>query len=84
LDSIRLVLLFVWHVLAACALFIVLCFGAIGLNLFTRWMVHLGMPVYITSVGSLLECLIFTTDVLCFVVYVIKEAALLIHQIMRQ
>lgn len=75
------ILIFAWHILVACVLFVAVCFGAIGLNLFTRWMSGLGMPVYITYAGSLLEYFVFTIDVLCFVVFVIKEAVVLIRQI---
>ena len=48
MDSVRLVAIFAWHVLAACVLFVAICFGAIGLNLFTEWMSSIGMPIYIT------------------------------------
>jgi hypothetical protein len=43
----------------------------------------IGMPVYITYAGSLLEYLVFTADVLCFVVFVLKEAIVLIRQIIQ-
>ncbi len=39
------------------------------------------MPAYITIAGSLLEYFVFTVDVVCFVVFVIKEALVLIRQI---
>jgi hypothetical protein len=66
-----------------CVLFVVICFGAIGLNLFTEWMSSIGMPAYITYAGSLLGYLVFTADVVCFVVFVIKEALVLIRQIVQ-
>jgi len=83
LDSVRLVGIFAWHVLAGSVLFAIVCFGAIGLQLFTQWMNSIGMPVYITYAGSLLEYLVFTADVLCFVVFVLKEAIVLIRQIIQ-
>ena len=83
MDSVRLVGIFAWHVLAGCVLFAIVCFGAIGLQLFTQWMNSIGMPVYITYAGSLLEYLVFTADVLCFVVFVLKEAIVLIRQIIQ-
>jgi hypothetical protein len=73
-----------WHIVAAYGLFMIICFVAIALNLFTDWMVWFGTPAYITSVGRILEYLIFAADVMCFVIYVIKEASLLIYQIVQQ
>jgi len=84
LDSVRLVAIFAWHVLAACVLFVAICFGAIGLNLFTQWMSSIGMPIYITYAGSVLEYLVFTADVICFIVFVVKEAIVLICQIIQR
>jgi hypothetical protein len=53
------------------------------INLFTEWMSSIGMPDYITYAGSLLGYLVFTADVVCFVVFVIKEALVLIRQIVQ-
>jgi hypothetical protein len=39
------------------------------------------MPIYITYAGSVLEYLVFTADVLCFIVFVVKETIVLIYQI---
>jgi hypothetical protein len=83
LHSVKLVLIFAWHILAACALFVAICFGAIGLNLFTEWMSSIGMPTYITTAGSLLAYFVFTIDVVCFVVFVVKEALVMIRQIVQ-
>ena len=44
-------------------------------------MVSIGMPAYITYAGSLLEYFVFTVDIVCFVVFVLKEAIVLIRQI---
>jgi hypothetical protein len=84
LNSIKLVGIFAWRVLAGCVLFVIICLGAIGLNLFTVWMNSIGMPIYITSAGGLLEYFVFTADVVCFVVFVIKEAIVLIRQIIQR
>jgi hypothetical protein len=84
LDSLKLVGIFAWHVLAGCVLFVTVCFGAIGLDVFTGWMNSIGMPIYITYAGSLLEYFVFTVDVVCFVVFVLKEAVLLIRQILQR
>ena len=84
MGSVRLVIIFVWHILADCALFVVVSFGAIGLNLFTRWRESIGMPTYITYGGELLAYLVFTIDVVCFVVFVIKEAVVLVRQIIHR
>ncbi len=65
-------------------LFVVVCFGAIGLALFTRWMESISMPVYITYGGELLAYLMFTLDVICFVVFVVKEAGVLIRRVINE
>ena len=46
-------------------------------------MSSIGMPAYIIYAGSLLAYLVFTADVVCFVVFVIKEALVLIRQIVQ-
>lgn len=84
MDDLKLVGIFAWHVLAGCILFVIICFGAIGLYLFTEWMISIGMPIYITYAGNLLTYLVFTADVVCFVVFVLKEAIVLIRQIIRK
>jgi hypothetical protein len=78
-----LVLIFVWHILAGTVLFVTVCLGAIGLNFVTRWMESIAIPIYITLGSELLAYLVFIVDVICFVVFVIKEAMVLVRQIIR-
>ena len=47
-------------------------------------MSSIGMPIYITYAGSVLEYLVFTADVICFIVFVVKEAIVLICQIIQR
>jgi hypothetical protein len=84
LQSIKLVLIFVWHILAGSVLFVVVCFAVIGLSLFTRWTGSIGIPIYITHGGELLAYFVFTIDVICFVVFVIKEAVVLVRRIIAE
>ena len=84
MASLKLIGIFAWRVLVACVVFGVICFGAIGLHFFTNWMTFIGMPVYITYAGNVLAYFLFTADVVCFVVFVIKESVVLIYRIIRE
>jgi hypothetical protein len=82
MHNLRLVTGFAFHTIVAVALFALIGGAAALLNIYTRLLENVGMSPLIIMAIHLTEYFLFGVDLLCFLVYVTREAWLLLREIM--
>lgn len=79
MHDLKLVAGFAFHVVVAVALFALIGSAAALLDYYTKILAGLGMAPLILEAIKATEYLLFALDTLCFVVYTIREAWLLLR-----
>jgi hypothetical protein len=83
-QTLKIVFLFVFHIVVASVLFAVLALAAFLLWRFTEWLKQLGAPEQIWYTCEFLSDLIFYLDVLCFLVFSGVEVWRLVSRMYEQ
>ena len=79
LHDLRLVAGFAFHTIAAAALFALVGAAAALLHYYTEGLAQLHLPGFILAAITWTEYLLFGVDLLCFLVYVLRETWLLLR-----
>lgn len=79
MHDLKLVAAFAFHTVAAVLLFALIGGAAALLDYYTGILGQLGLPVQLLKAIKLTEYLLFAVDLLCFVVYVLRETWLLLR-----
>jgi len=82
MHDLRLVTAFALHTIAAVLLFALIGGAAALLNYYTRFLETAGMPGLVIQAIHLTEYFLFGSDLLCFLVYVSREALLLLREML--
>ncbi len=82
MHNLRLVAAFAFHTVAAVGLFALIGGAAAMLNAYTRLLETAGMAPLIIQAIHLTEYFLFALDLLCFLVYVSREAWFLLRHIL--
>lgn len=82
MHDLRLITAFALHTVAAILLFALIGGAAALLNIYTRLLEGVGMSPLIIQAIHLTEYFLFGVDLLCFVVYVSREAWLLLREML--
>jgi hypothetical protein len=82
MHDLRLVTAFALHTIAAVLLFALIGGAAALLNYYTRFLETAGMPLLVIKAIHLTEYFLFGIDLVCFLVYVTREAWLLLRQML--
>ncbi len=82
MHNLRLISGFAFHTVAATALFALVGGAAALLAFYTRFLESLGMQPPIIVAIHLTEYFLFAADLVCFLVYVSREAWHLVHEIL--
>jgi hypothetical protein len=83
MHDLKLVGAFAFHTVAAVALFALIGGAAALLNFYTRLLENAGMSPLIIRAIHLTEYFLFAVDLLCFLVYVSREAWLLLRAMLQ-
>jgi len=81
MGNLKLVGIFVFHIGVGTLLFILVSLAAVLLHLFIDWLAYIKMPIYIIYPCGLLEYFVFALDFVCYIVYCIAEAHMLLRAI---
>ena len=80
MHDLKLVWQFAFHTVAALALFAIVAGAAALLSLYTRFLGRMGMSPLILQAIHATEFFLFGIDLLCFVVYCVRETWLLLRR----
>lgn len=83
MHNLRLITGFAFHIVAAVLLFCLIGGAAAALDYYTRLLEQFGISPLIVRATQLVEYFVFLVDLLCFVIYIAREAWLLIRDILR-
>jgi hypothetical protein len=79
MHDLKLVAAFAMHTIVATALFALIGGAAALLDYYTKVLGNIGMPLLFIEAIKATEYFLFAVDLLCFVVYVSREAWLLLR-----
>ena len=82
MHDLRLVWRFAFHTIAATALFALVGAAAALLHYYTEALAQFHMPALVLEAIKWTEYLLFAIDLLCFIIYVLRETWLLIKSML--